>query len=398
MEINISDKRSIENKKAYDVIVVGGGIAGVSAAVSAARNGASTLLIEKQINLGGLATMGLISWYEPLCDGNGNQVIYGIAEELIKLSVKYGFENLPKRWGGEGENPNRYDRYATFYSPTIFSLALDEFVRDSGADIRFDTLATYPVVENGHCNGVVCESVSGREFYPCGCIIDATGDASVCAAAGLPLEVGTNYHVYVSHAYFRKDLDDYQKTNDVVKFRRWFSCGGDMYGNNQPSDLKPMNEYNSDSENEFIKWGKKRIFERINSASSKNDRDIMMLPTMPQYRKIRRLVGEATFDGTVLHYEDSIGKCGDFRKAGPVFEIPFGALYNKKVDNLLAAGRIISATGDGWEIIRVIPVCALTGEAAGIAAAICSNQECNINKLDIGELQKTLLKCNINIQ
>ena len=97
MEINISDKRPIENKKAYDVIVVGGGIAGVSAAVSAARNGASTLLIEKQINLGGLATMGLISWYEPLCDGNGNQVIYGIAEELIKLSVKYGFENLPKR-------------------------------------------------------------------------------------------------------------------------------------------------------------------------------------------------------------------------------------------------------------------------------------------------------------
>ena len=123
MKMNISDKRPIENKKAYDVIVVGGGISGVSAAVSAARNGASTLLIEKQINLGGLATMGLISWYEPLCDGN--QVIYGIAEELIKLSVKYGFENLPKKWGGEGKNPNRYDRYATFYSPTIFSLALD---------------------------------------------------------------------------------------------------------------------------------------------------------------------------------------------------------------------------------------------------------------------------------
>ena len=122
-------------QQGYDVVIVGGGIAGVSAAVSSSRNGAKTLLIEKQINLGGLATSGLISWYEPLCDGNGNQVIFGIAEELIRLSVKYGFENLPKKWGGEGENEIHYDRFATRYSPTVFSLALDEFVRKNGVSI-----------------------------------------------------------------------------------------------------------------------------------------------------------------------------------------------------------------------------------------------------------------------
>ena len=66
----------------YDVIVVGGGIAGIAAAVSAAREGMKTFLIEKSFNLGGLATGGLISWYEPLCDGKGNQMIFGIAEEL----------------------------------------------------------------------------------------------------------------------------------------------------------------------------------------------------------------------------------------------------------------------------------------------------------------------------
>lgn len=86
-----------KNAGSFDCIVVGGGIAGVSAAVSSARNGAKTLLIEKSINLGGLATNGLISWYEPLCDGRGSQVIYGIAEELIKLSVKYCFDNMPKK-------------------------------------------------------------------------------------------------------------------------------------------------------------------------------------------------------------------------------------------------------------------------------------------------------------
>jgi flavin-dependent dehydrogenase len=65
--------------KSYDVIVAGGGIAGVAAAVSAAREGRSVLLLEKQVNLGGLATGGLISWYEPLCDAQGHQVVFGIA-------------------------------------------------------------------------------------------------------------------------------------------------------------------------------------------------------------------------------------------------------------------------------------------------------------------------------
>ena len=95
--MNICDNREIINKGMFDVIVVGGGIAGVSAAVSAARCGADVLLLEKQMNLGGLATIGLISWYEPLCDGVGKQMIFGMAEELIKLSAKYSFDNLPKQ-------------------------------------------------------------------------------------------------------------------------------------------------------------------------------------------------------------------------------------------------------------------------------------------------------------
>lgn len=92
----------MDMKASYDVIVVGGGIAGVAAAVSASREDSGVLLIEKGCNLGGLATGGLISWYEPLCDGEGKQIIYGIAEELIKLSAKYGFDNLPEKWGGDG--------------------------------------------------------------------------------------------------------------------------------------------------------------------------------------------------------------------------------------------------------------------------------------------------------
>ena len=130
--------QEIENKRMpeYDVIVVGGGVAGVAAAVAASRNGAKTLLMEKTVILGGLATIGLINWYEPLCDGEGNQMVTGIAEELIKLSVKYGFESLPEKWGGEGKYPPRGERYATFFSPNIFALALIEYLEQNGVSLR----------------------------------------------------------------------------------------------------------------------------------------------------------------------------------------------------------------------------------------------------------------------
>ena len=75
-----------------DVAVVGGGIAGVSAALAAARHGKKVLLLERMFSLGGLATLGLVTIYLPLCDGNGRQVSFGIAEELFRLSIQDGYE------------------------------------------------------------------------------------------------------------------------------------------------------------------------------------------------------------------------------------------------------------------------------------------------------------------
>lgn len=387
--MQINDPRKLIVKDSYDVIVVGGGIAGVAAAVASARNGAKTLLIEKQINLGGLATVGLISWYEPLCDGNGKQVIGGISEELIRLSGKYGLDDLPPQWGGESGNRSRYGRFASHYSPTIFALVLDEYVREAGADIRFDTMATYPVVENSRITGVIAESVSGREYYPCRFVVDATGDAGVCAAAGLPTEEGLNYLVYVAHAHDKETVAKYMEDGNDAAFRKWIWCGASLNGTGHPADKPFYTEYNADKENEFIRWGKEAMLEKY-KQTPKNERDIMMLPTMAQYRKIRRLVGETTFTGEEVTCNDSIGTCGDFRNPGPVFELPYSCLYNKQLPNLLAAGRIVSATGEGWEITRVIPVCALTGQAAGTAAALCHADDVTLENIDLPKLQKTL--------
>ena len=89
----------------YDVVAVGAGVAGIAAAVAAARRGHKVALIEKQTIIGGLATSGLIYIYLPLCDGNSTQVIAGISEEMLKKSMEFSPFDLPAQWGGDPAGP-----------------------------------------------------------------------------------------------------------------------------------------------------------------------------------------------------------------------------------------------------------------------------------------------------
>ena len=371
--------------------MVGGGIAGVAAAVAASRKGAKTLLIEKGINLGGLATVGLISWYEPLCDGEGRQMIFGLCEEMIRLSTKYGYDNLPVCWGGEGKNEARNQRFSTYFSPGIFSIALDRFVTEAGVRIRFDSLVTTPVMEGGKCLGVAVESADGCEFFPGKVMIDATGDASLMHRAGVPTVEGKNYMSYIAHGYDKEGMDAYRENHNPVKLRKWFNSGSDMRGRGQPEGMERVTGTGADAITDFVLCGKSRMLDRI-SNWNKNEFDLMMIPSMPQYRTIRRIVGNCDFcgiDGET--FPDSIGTCGDFRKAhiGKHYQIPFSCLWREGFDNLLACGRIVSAPeGDGWEVTRVIPVCALTGEAAGKAAAVMARDGKGLSGLDEKDLDE----------
>ena len=139
-------------KGSFDVLIAGAGVAGVAAALECARSGMKTALVEKTILPGGLATSGLIYAYLPLCDGNGRQVTFGIAEELLHLSLRYGPGDVPPNWRRERNAPEAR-RYCVVFSPASFVLALDEALAEAGVEVTFDTLVTGAVVRQPRCRG-----------------------------------------------------------------------------------------------------------------------------------------------------------------------------------------------------------------------------------------------------
>jgi hypothetical protein len=112
-----------------------------------------------------------------------------------------------------------------------------------------------------------------------------------------------------------------------------------------------------------------------------------LIATIPQIRMTRKIVGEYELARTEMHtyFEDSIGMVSNWKKRGPVYEVPFRTLYNKEIKNLIVAGRCISVNETLWDVMRVIPCCAVTGQAAGAAAAMTDD----FSVLDISKLQKS---------
>ena len=126
---------------------------------------------------------------------------------------------------------------------------------------------------------------------------------------------------------------------------------------------------------------------------------MISVPAITAFRTTRRITGlyELQPEDVHKHFDDSIGCTGDWRKAGPVFEIPYRTLIDPKLSNIIASGRMIASAGDAWEVTRVIPPAAMTGQAAGTAAAQAIKGKTSLQQIDISELQNTLEKTGILI-
>ena len=186
----IEERIRTEVTEKYDVIVCGGGFAGISAALAAARQGKRTLLLEKQFILGGLGTAGIVTIYLPLCDGFGHQVSFGIAEELLRLSIKHGYEaKYPDNWLTENGSRGEHDkRFEVQYNPHLFAITVEQLLLDAGVEILYGASAVAVTKQENRIEHVIVETKSGRTAYAVGSVVDATGDCDVAVQAGMQTE------------------------------------------------------------------------------------------------------------------------------------------------------------------------------------------------------------------
>lgn len=391
MEIPIEDS--------FDVIVAGGGVAGVSAALAARRCGYSVLLIEKSVMLGGLATLGHIAIYLPLCDGEGRKVTGGIAEELLHLSIKYSYDNLPEYWKNGGEGDYMGGRYRTHFNVPAFVVALDELVIEEGIKIMFDTITSRPIMEDNECKGVIVENKSGRYAYLAKVVIDATGDADVMARAGAECVLGQNWLSYWAY------LIDFERMNKALESNNIFDAV-DLRAMGAPStgvgyeDIGSFDGTDARDVTSLILMGREILREEIKKYN-RTDGCAVSIPGMAQFRTTRQVLGIRALkpEDKYTHIDDSIGVIADWRtnKKADLYEVPYRSLIDSKIPNIIAAGRITAAKGDAWEITRVIPTAALTGQAAGTAAALSISSGRSLQELDVLELQQQLSDAGVLI-
>lgn len=377
-------------KEECDVLVCGGGIAGVAAALSAARLNKKVILCEKEYILGGLATAGLVAVYLPICDGTGRQVSFGLAEELLKLSVSR------KVYQGAGyddwiKNPDsvkneKTARYEVVFNPNLFAIDMEQLLLKSGVKILYGTVAVNAYKKDGFVNYVVFENKSGRFAIAPKGVIDATGDCDIAKFLSLPCELNEDKNPLASWYY--------NFTNGKVNLNTLGVC--DNSDEKQQNGVKVQSLSNKrfsglDGEelSEMTQLSHKSLLnDYIKRCETDPDYDVTTIATIPQIRMTRRLLGQYVLRESDNHKEfsDSLGLISDWRKRGPVFEISLGSLYNEQIKNFAAAGRCMSAAGSMWDIARVIPCCAVTGQAAGTALAVCPD----LTKIDIAKLQQTL--------
>jgi len=392
-----------------DVLVVGGGSAGLSAAVAAARNGAKVMLLERFSYLGGLATGGLIILLLTMDDGRGRQAVGGVCQEIVERMERRGAVYYPPReqwndsdpklvghysqWGLVwGSGPHRV-RYSVAFEPHEFIFAADQMLKESGVRPLYQTWACEPVIEDRKIQAVVVQNKNGRRAISAKVVIDATGDGDLFAAAGEPFEL-ERVHPWLW--FEMSNVDGSALPTKGLFFhtpgggRVLVPWGGEARTARKIDATDPMEV--SDAlvdcrEMVMAEAGRLRA-----SVPGFENATVSLIADQLGITESRRLQGEYVMTREDLDraFDDVIARTGHWTKYDCVYNIPYRSLLPREVDNLLVAGRCISVDHRVHHATKEIPSCMATGEAAGTAAALALRSGVELKQLDIPALQKQL--------
>ncbi|HQL51203.1 MAG TPA: FAD-dependent oxidoreductase [Kiritimatiellia bacterium] len=372
-----------------DVAVVGGGAAGFGAAVAAARAGAKVALIERYGSLGGLFTNGMVL----IIIGTGVRengqfklVTRGICEEFMRRLEAMGDGAITKL------EPNIGQPTA---DPEAAKVLMDDMVQEAKVDVFFHAWGV-DVIQSGHAvQGVVFESKQGRQAVLAKVVVDASGDGDVFFQAGESYTQISHALGFVHRLGNADRIDSSKAPKDTklnigarepLKSVRWVNSLGSK-GNGL--DIRDMTK--AEMTHRKSAWN---YTQRIRKTPGYEDVFLAQTTSQLGVRATRLMNGVARVDkksasGRAV-FADTVAVSGHDGLRLPEFQIPYGALLPKTVDNVVAAGRCISCAPDLIDRVRLIPVCVVTGQAAGVAAALAAKAGVRPRDLPAAEIQKVL--------
>jgi glycine/D-amino acid oxidase-like deaminating enzyme len=412
----------------YDVVVVGAGSAGSSAAISAARLGARTMLVDRLPFLGGTSTAVLDTFYAFYTPGEKARRVVGgigweVAERLMEEDMAF-------------ERPNTYGAGTGItYDPEVLKVTWERLAEDANVDILLHTWATGVEMRDGRIVAIRTWNKGGESFIHADAIIDASGDADLCAMAGVPYEdARSTPNLQSLSTIFRVANVDVERASPVPKSELWAMMrraaeSGDytlprLEGSwhrtphagvvtvhmtripnvdaTDPVQLTHAEIEGRRQVREYHRFLRDQVpgFERS-----------VLVATSPAIgvRESRRVVGDyrLTRDDVLCsrRFEDEIALCGapiEDHAAGPdtrwtyvpdsgVYGIPYRCLLPEGVEGLLVAGRCFSATHDAHASARSMATCMAMGQAAGTAAAMSVTSHTTPRSVDPASLRSCLL-------
>lgn len=391
----------------YDVVVAGGGCAGLSAAIASAREGARTLVIEQFPFFGGTATASLMATIvgtRNQVEPDDLQVCKGIGEELLlNLIAAGGAEPSRNAYESGRRSDVKGDlSYNYAFDTEIFKRVALDMVVESGCEILFHTYFTEAIMEDNKVVGIIIENKSGRQAIYSKVIIDATGDGDVAARAGAPFwQIKENEGKRLEDVlmYKIRGFDPNTRQNGCL-FKDEMVLWGPDAGTHNGADAKEL----TDMEIQTRRMVQEHLEElKKNSPDLRNARivDTGVLLGIRQTRFIKgiyTITGDDVLEGAAFPDSIAMGANPVIRYFGyrrflehEGYEIPYRCLVPIETDGLLVAGRCISSDQIAYESWRAMAHVLNIGEAAGTAAALCAETNVEPRNVDIKRLQKTLV-------